>query len=97
MTPPLAHRPLEALDPSAGVDQLLTSGVERMARRADLDVDLVLGGASDELVPARAGHVRFGVRRVDFSLHDGVHSSRAELHSTGRPERLRGAFTGPGR
>ena len=39
----LRDPPLEALDAPAGVDQLLTAGVERVAGGADLDVDLRLG------------------------------------------------------
>src|SRR5436309_4055879 len=34
---------LEPVHPAAGVDQLLPPGVERVAVRADLDVDLGLG------------------------------------------------------
>src|SRR5215218_10438559 len=60
---------LEALDPAAGVDQLLLAGIERMALRADLDVQLGLGRARVELVPARAAHVREDVFGVDPSLH----------------------------
>src|SRR5580704_16593350 len=45
---------LEALDATAGVDQLLAARVERVAVRADLDAQLGLGGASLELVSARA-------------------------------------------
>src|SRR3954470_6364847 len=43
--------------PAAGVDELLLAGVERVAVRADLDVQLRLGGAGPELVAARAAHV----------------------------------------
>src|SRR5947208_15551467 len=60
---------LEPLDPAAGVDQLLLAGVERMAGRADLDVELRLGGARIELVAARASDVREYVLGVDLSLH----------------------------
>ena len=53
----LGHAPLEALDAPTGVDQLLASGVEGMAVGADLDVQLLLGRARDELVAAGAAHV----------------------------------------
>ena len=49
-----AQLALEALDASAGVDQLLLAGVERVAVGADLHVDVALGGTSHELVPAGA-------------------------------------------
>src|SRR4051812_41906933 len=45
---------LEALDPAAGVDELLLARVERVAVRADLDVHVALGGTRFEHVPARA-------------------------------------------
>ena len=38
--PALGDSALEALDPATGIDQLLLAGVERVAGRADLDVDL---------------------------------------------------------
>src|SRR5215208_1127674 len=60
---------LEPLDPAAGVDQLLLAGVERMAGRADLDVELRLRGTRVELVAARASNVREYVLRMDLSLH----------------------------
>src|SRR2546423_5919240 len=43
---------LEALDAPARVDQLLLAGVERMAVRADLDVELGLRRTRLERVPA---------------------------------------------
>src|SRR4051812_37772402 len=60
---------IEPLDPAAGVDQLLLAGVERMAGRADLNVELRLRGARVELVAARASNVREYVFGVDLSLH----------------------------
>ena len=59
--PALGDAALEALDAPTGVDQLLAAGVERMAGRADLDVDLGLGRARHELVAARAADVSFDV------------------------------------
>jgi hypothetical protein len=43
---------LEPLDPAAGVDELLLAGVERVAVRADLDMELGLRGTRLERVPA---------------------------------------------
>ncbi len=68
-TPPLGHSPLEALDPTTGVDQLLPAGVERMTGGADLDVDLGLRRAGHELVAARAAHMRIYIFRVYASFH----------------------------
>src|SRR5206468_2460157 len=59
----------EALDTAARVHQLLTAGVERVAVRADLDVDLGLRRARPELVAARAGDVREHVLGMDIRLH----------------------------
>src|SRR5215213_5755681 len=69
---PLAEPPLELLHPATDVHDLLLAGVERVARRAHLDVDVAtLGGATRrERVPAGTGHVRHHVVRVDVSLHD---------------------------
>src|SRR5579884_18253 len=72
----LGHPALEALDAAAGVDQLLLAGVEGVAGGADLDVDLGLGGASRELVAARAGDVGLDVLGMDFGLHRNTKSSR---------------------
>src|SRR5947207_2222969 len=66
---PLGGAALEALDPAAGVHQLLLAGVERMTLGADLDVQVGLGRAGVELVPARAVHVGENVFGVNFGLH----------------------------
>jgi hypothetical protein len=52
---------LEALDATAGVDELLLARVERVAVGADLDVHVALGRARGELVAARAANVRLDV------------------------------------
>src|SRR3954451_8222444 len=59
----------ETLDAAAGVDQLLTAGVERVAVRADFDVDLRLRRTSGELVAAGTAHVRLDVLGMDVGLH----------------------------
>src|SRR5947209_7935504 len=67
---PSPGRPaLEALHASARVDELLAAGVEGVAGRADLDVDLGLGRAGRELIAARAAHVCFDVFGMDVSFH----------------------------
>src|SRR5436190_7298499 len=57
---------LEPLDAATGVDELLLAGVEGMAGRADLDVQLGLRRARLELVAARTAHGREHVIGVDF-------------------------------
>src|SRR6476661_9955089 len=73
----LGSAALEPLDAATGVDQLLATRVERVALGADLHVDLGLGRACRELVPARAAHVGFDVFRVDRGLHSSIQSSDA--------------------
>src|SRR5436190_6490876 len=65
----LLEPPLEAGDAAAGVDDLLLARVERMALRADLDVQLGLGRAGDERVAARAVHRGHDVLGMDLGLH----------------------------
>src|SRR5437762_7261081 len=60
---------LEPLDASAGVDQLLLARVERVALRAQLDVELGLRRARLERVPARAANDCLYVRGMDLGLH----------------------------
>ena len=60
---------LEALDATAGVDELLLARVEGMARRADLDMELGLRRPGDELVAARAANGRKDVIGMNVSLH----------------------------
>src|SRR6266545_6505874 len=90
---------LEALDASAGVDQLLPPRVERVAVRADLDVDLGLRGARRELVAARAAHVGLDVLRMDFGLHGQVqcsgHPSALDCSRRGPMPICRGMVSAP--
>src|SRR3954454_22069885 len=65
----LFETPLEALDAAARVDELLLAGVERVAVRADLDVELRLRGTRRERVPAAAVHGRQDVLGMDLGLH----------------------------
>src|SRR4029450_12069829 len=60
---------LEALDPAARVDELLLARVERVACRADLDVEIGLRRSRCELVAARAANGGDDVLGVDVSFH----------------------------
>src|ERR1019366_1424818 len=84
---------LEALDASTGVDQLLLAGEERVALVAQLDVQVRLGRARLEGVPARAAHGGLDVLGVDLCLHDAPLMRRAMLPA-GLPTCSR---TGPSR
>src|SRR4051812_16243734 len=72
----LCQLALEALDASAGVDELLLARVERMTVGADLHVDVALGGTGRELVPAGATHVGDRVFGMDFGLHGSSYCRR---------------------
>src|SRR5262245_33365242 len=60
---------LEPLDAARRVDQLLFSGEEGMAGRADLEADLGLGGPGLELVPAGAADRNDVVLRMNSLFH----------------------------
>src|SRR5436190_1611421 len=60
---------LEALHPAARVHELLLARVERVAVRADLDVELGSGRSRLERVPAGARHGRDDVLGMDVGLH----------------------------
>src|SRR3569623_1476884 len=61
----------EFLDAAGSVDDLLQTGIERMAGRADFDVQLVLAlrGAGDERAAAGAGDGDFFVIGVNAGYH----------------------------
>src|SRR5579863_8678294 len=63
---------LEPGHATAGVQDLLLARVERVAVRADLDVDRAAAGGAlgGKAVPAATGHVGDVVLRVDVWLHD---------------------------
>jgi hypothetical protein len=69
----LAIRPvvlaLEFLDAARRIDELHLAGEERMARRANFGVDVLLGAARGELVATTAGDGGFFVFRVDVFFH----------------------------
>ena len=60
---------VEALNTSAGVNQLLLTSVERMALGANFDVDLGLGGTSVDDITASAGNGAVNVVRMDTLFH----------------------------
>src|SRR5438477_2396058 len=77
---------LEALDPSAGVHELLLARVEGVALGADLDVQLRLGRVDLERVPAGARHRREHVIGMDTGLHRVPRIAAASLATTFPPE-----------
>src|SRR6188474_3262175 len=79
---------LEALHPTARVDELLLPRVEGMAGGADLHVQLGLRGAGPELVAARARHVREDVVGVDVGLHGPARIPAAVPAATFPPETM---------
>src|SRR5215475_10084510 len=61
---------LELLDASGRVDDFLPTGIERMARCAHLDVEVLAEGRTGlECIPARAGDSDFLVVRMDPGFH----------------------------
>ena len=60
---------VEAIDTSTGVNQLLLAGIERVALGADLNTDLLLGGASGKGVAAGATDRSLLVLGVDTISH----------------------------
>src|SRR5579884_1967838 len=77
---------LEALDATTRVHELLLAGVERMALRADLDVQLGLRRAGLERVSARARHGGEDVLGMDAGFHCPLKIAAACLGSTLPPE-----------
>jgi len=60
---------VESFNTTGRVKQLVLSGIVRMTRRADFDMDVPHGRAGFEGVPANAGHDRFSVFWVDIFFH----------------------------
>src|SRR5579864_1753094 len=79
---------LEALDPSAGVHELLLARVEGVALGADLDVQLRLGRMDLERVPAGTGHRREHVIGMDTGLHRPPRIAAACLATAFPPETM---------
>src|SRR5947208_16070005 len=82
----LLEPPLEALDPAAGVHQLLLARVERVAVRADLDVQLRLRRAREKLVAAGAANVSDDVLGMDAGFHCSARIAAAVCGATLPPE-----------
>src|SRR6266480_444307 len=79
---------LEALDATARVHELLLARVERVALRADLDVQLGLGRPGLERVPTGARHRGEDVLRMDVGLHCSLKIAAACCGSTLPPETI---------
>src|SRR5215469_14792008 len=79
---------LEALDAAARVHELLLARVERVALRADLDVELGLGRAGLERVPAGARHRGDDVLGMNIGLHCPLKIAAACSGSTLPPETI---------
>ena len=60
---------VEAIDTSTGVNQLLLAGIERVALGADLNTNLLLGGAGGESVATGATDRGLFVLGMDTFLH----------------------------
>ena len=60
---------VETIDTSTGVNQLLLAGIERVALGADLNSDLLLGGAGGKGVTAGAANCGLFVLRMDAFSH----------------------------
>src|SRR6056297_647093 len=87
----LLHAPLEAVDPSTGVHELLLARVEGVALVAQLDADAVDGRPRFERVPTGARDGRERVLGVDVLLHCIL---RAVVAPRGGGERARVQATG---
>src|SRR5229473_3086801 len=60
----------KALHSAFGVDELLPAGEERVAVRADFEVQLLLGRAGLPCRPARAARLNLVILRVDAFFHN---------------------------
>src|SRR5215204_2235124 len=85
----LLEPPLEALDPAARVQELLLAGVEGMAFRTDLDVQLRLRRARLKLRAARASDCGEDVFGMDVGLHSSLRIAAAVSGETLPPETTR--------
>ena len=60
---------LEFVDASAGIDELLLAGIERMALRADFNAQIIFGGTGMDFVSAGALYYDVFIRGMDSFLH----------------------------
>lgn len=67
----VAEFAVEFVNAAGGVDDFLGTGVERMAQRANLDVEAFFfqSGFGYEFVTARAGNIDFVVIRMNILFH----------------------------
>src|SRR5688500_15796264 len=75
----------EAIDAAFGVDQLLAAGEERVAVRADVEVELLAGGAGRPRMAAGAVDGNFVVFRVEIRLHVSVPFAGSKALDSTRP------------
>ena len=80
LRPPQLIPPPESFDSPLDGHRFANSGEGRMAVRADLHSEIVLGGAGGNFVPASAAHERIHVWRMDSLLH--LTPSSCEMPST---------------
>ena len=81
----------ELIDPAAGINDLLLTRVERMARRTDLDQEVFTQRrAGVEFVTATTGHFDIAVIGMNVGFHDGSPVQRAA--SSGRVGYREAAF-----
>jgi len=67
---------IELVNTSASLDGLLLSGIERMALRTNLNMDIFLGGTSHELVPAVTYNLCLIILWMDSLTHITFTSSK---------------------
>ena len=66
----LAILSIELFDTSRRVDKLLLSGIERMAVRTNINVNIFYGGMDLDLIPTRTPCFGLEVFWVDIRLHE---------------------------
>jgi hypothetical protein len=60
----------ELVDPAAGIDNFLLTGIERVTGRANLDCEVFTEGAAcGEFVATTTGHLDFAVIGMDVGFH----------------------------
>src|SRR5262249_36538395 len=70
---------LESFDTAGSIDQFLLASEERMAFRADFEVDLRFGRAGLKSFAAGASHDRIDVVRMDICFHQASKWLRKSL------------------
>ena len=60
---------IESVSTSAGINELLSSGEERMALGANFNTDILLGRAGLDHITASAGNGSLAIIRMDLFLH----------------------------